>query len=53
MAKELWDIRDAEGNPTGRVIERGMPLEEGEYMLAVHIYIVNYDHKIIFPQKLC
>ena len=51
MAKELWDILDAKGNPTGRVIERGKPLAEGEYMLAVHIYIVNSKGEYLMQKR--
>ena len=51
MAKELWDILDGEGNPTGRTIERGKPLQAGEYMLAVHIYIVNSKGEYLMQKR--
>ena len=38
---ELWDILDINGDRTGRVIERGQPMYEGEYHLAVHVWIHN------------
>jgi 8-oxo-dGTP diphosphatase len=38
---ELWDVLDEDGNLTGRTIERGQPLKEGEYHLVVNIWIKN------------
>jgi 8-oxo-dGTP pyrophosphatase MutT (NUDIX family) len=38
---ELWDILDINGDKTGRVIERGQPMYDGEYHLAVHVWIHN------------
>lgn len=38
---EYWDILDAEGNKTGRLHERGTPMQPGEYMLCVHIWKHN------------
>lgn len=51
MAKELWDILDENGNQTGRTIERGKPLQAGEYMLAVHIYIVNSKGEYLMQKR--
>lgn len=51
MGKELWDILDEKGNQTGRVIERGKPLPEGEYMLAVHIYIRNSKGEYLLQKR--
>ena len=38
---EIWDVIDKSGNKTGRVIERGQPMYDGEYHLAVHVWIQN------------
>ena len=38
---ELWDIYDKNRNKTGRTVERGWPMAEGEYHLAVHVWIYN------------
>ena len=35
---EIWDIYDINGQKTGRTIERGKRLEEGDYHLGVHIW---------------
>jgi len=39
--KEYWDIYDRNRNKTGRVVERGQPMFEGEFHLAVHVWIRN------------
>ena len=37
---ELWDICDSKGIPTGRVMEKGKDLGDGEYHVAV-----DHEHK--------
>ena len=51
MEKELLDVLDAKGQPTGRIIERGMPLAEGEYMLVVHIYLANSKGEYLMQKR--
>ncbi len=48
---ELVDIYDAWGRPTGVVRPRGEPLQEGEYLLAVGIWIVDEDNNILLTQR--
>lgn len=48
---ELWDIMDAAGNRTGRTIERGKSLKDGEYHLAAHIYIVNGSGEFLIQKR--
>lgn len=38
---ELWDVLDKSGTVTGRVHERGKPMNKGEYHLEVHVWIEN------------
>ncbi len=38
---EIWDIFDENGAPTGRTIERGQPLQEGDFHLIVDVWIKN------------
>ena len=38
---ELWDICDSKGIPTGRVMEKGKDLGDGEYHVAVEAWIMN------------
>ncbi len=39
---EYFDILDQNGNPTGRIHERGKPLAVGDYHLVVSIWIRNH-----------
>ena len=48
---ELWDILDESGNPTGRVHERGKPMNKGEYHLAVYIWIENDRGEFLISQR--
>jgi len=48
---ELWDILDKNGSLTGRTIERGRPLEEGEYHLVVHIWIRNGKGEYLIQKR--
>jgi isopentenyldiphosphate isomerase len=48
---ELWDILDENGNFTGRTIERGKPLKDGEYHLVVHIWIRNSNGEYLIQKR--
>ena len=48
--KEIWDVYDGEGMPTGRVMDRGMPAS-GDYMLCVHIYIYNDKGQFLVQKR--
>ncbi|BBB89590.1 MAG TPA: NUDIX domain-containing protein [Methylomusa anaerophila] len=48
---ELWDILDANGNKTGRTIERGQPFREGEYHLVVHVYLINAKGEFLIQKR--
>lgn len=48
---ELWDILDEDGNLTGRSIERGQPLGEGEYHLVVNIWIKNSKDEYLIQKR--
>jgi len=48
---ELWDILDAEGNPTGRLHPRGTPLPSGDYMLVVHVWKHNGRGQWLIDQR--
>jgi len=48
---ELWDILDRDGNLTGRTIEKGQPLKEGEYHLIVHIWIRNSKGEFLIQKR--
>ena len=48
---ELIDVYDRNGNRTGKVVERGTPLLEGEYILAVGMWIVNGKNEIFLTKR--
>lgn len=54
---ELWDVLDESGNQTGRLHERGKPMENGEYHLAVCVWIMNRRGEFLISKrtrnKLC
>ena len=48
---ERVDIYDKGGNFTGVVKDRSEPLSEGEYLLAVGIWIVDDENRILLTQR--
>jgi len=48
---ELWDVLDEYGNKTGKTIERGQPLTQGEYFLIVDVWIVNGNGEILISKR--
>lgn len=48
---ELIDVYDRNGNRTGKVVERGTPLLEGEYILAVGMWIVDSQNRIFLTKR--
>lgn len=48
---ELWDVYDQCMQLTGRTHERGVPLQEGEYHLIVHVYPVNNKGEILIQKR--
>jgi 8-oxo-dGTP diphosphatase len=51
MMAEMCDVRDAAGTLTGRVVARGTQLPEGEYYLAVQIWIRNEADEYLIQQR--
>lgn len=53
---EYWDIYDINRNKTGKLHERGLELNMGEYHLVVAIWIKNKNNEVLLtkrnPQKL-
>ena len=39
--REFWDIYDINRKPTGRTVERGKPMRQGEYHIVVNVWIRN------------
>ena len=48
---ELWDILDENGNKTGRVHERGKPMNDGEFHLEVYVWIENDNGEYLISQR--
>jgi isopentenyldiphosphate isomerase len=48
---ELWDIYDENRRKTGRTHERGIPMEEGDYHLVIHVWIVNDKGEVLIQKR--
>lgn len=48
---EFWDLYDINKNKLGRLHERGLPLNSGEYHLAVEIWVTNSNNQILLTQR--
>ena len=48
---ELWDILDENGGATGRVHERGKPMNKGEHHLEVSVWIENDNGEYLISQR--
>jgi 8-oxo-dGTP diphosphatase len=48
---ELWDIYDKYRNKTGRIHERGKPIQKGDYHLVVHVWIMNNNDEILVTKR--
>ena len=48
---EIWDILDGNGYASGRTINRGEILNDGEYHLVVHIWIVDEDGNFLIQRR--
>lgn len=48
---EFWDLYDANRNKLGRLHERGLSLNAGEYHLVVSIWVINSTNQILLTQR--
>lgn len=48
---EIWDVRDAHGNPTGRTHPRGVPLAFGDFHLVVQAWVLTPDGRILLTRR--
>jgi len=51
MAAEIWDLYDAEGRKTDRVMRRGEEVPNGLYHLVVHIWPINSKGEFLIQQR--
>ena len=49
---ELWDVLDKHGNKTGKIVERGTELEQGEYRLIIDVWIINKNKEFLISKRL-
>lgn len=48
---EIWDIYDDNHMFTGRTIERGQKLAEGDYHIVVNVWVVNQNGEILITKR--
>jgi len=48
---ELLDLYDKNGNRTGRLVERGKPIKEDEYVLGAHVWIINSKQEFLLTKR--
>ncbi|QVK17925.1 NUDIX domain-containing protein [Mycoplasmatota bacterium] len=48
---ELWDVYNKHRQKTGRTHKRGIPLNEGDYHLVVHVWIVNDQREYLIQKR--
>ena len=48
---EAWDLYDIDRNKTGKIGYRGEPLAQGQYHLAVDIWIINSDGEVLLQKR--
>jgi 8-oxo-dGTP pyrophosphatase MutT (NUDIX family) len=48
---EFQDVLDKFGNKTGRLHERGTPMQPGEYRLAVEVWILNSQGEFLISKR--
>ncbi|WP_066827723.1 NUDIX hydrolase, partial [Clostridium tepidiprofundi] len=48
---ELWDVYDKYRQKTGRRHKRGNPMEEGDYHLVIHVWIINDKGQFLIQKR--
>jgi len=48
---EFWDILDKNRKKTGRIVERGKPMNQDEYHLVVHVWIQNSKGEFLISKR--
>lgn len=49
--EELWDLVDGQGNKTGRLHRRGVPLAPGERHLCVHVWVQDPSGQFLITRR--
>lgn len=48
---EIWDILNSDGKMTGKTVKKGTRLEQGEYHLMVHIWIIDQNGHFLIQKR--
>ena len=48
---EMIDVYDVNGNKTGRIVDRETPLGEGEYRMAVGIWVSDAEGNLLITRR--
>ena len=48
---EIWDIYDKSKNKTGRLHQRGIPLNKDDYHIVIHAWVVNSNDEVIITKR--
>lgn len=48
---ELWDVLDTDGNKTGRLHQRGKPMQDGDCHLVVQVWITNSKGELLISKR--
>ena len=48
---ELWDLYDIDRQPLNRTIQRGKPMQEGEYHLGVAVAVFNFQGELLLTRR--
>ena len=51
MDTEYWDILDSNRQKTGRLIQRGKELADGDFHLVVHVWIRTSENRYIISKR--
>lgn len=49
--QEFWDLYTKDREKTGKIHQRGLPVPEGSYHLAVHVCIFNSNNQLLIQQR--
>jgi len=51
MSAEIWDLYNAEGQKTDRVMKRGEEIPSGMYHLVVHVWPINSQGEFLIQKR--
>lgn len=51
LSEELFDVVDAQGNPTGQTKARSAVHRDGDWHRAINVWVINPDHEILFQRR--